>query len=285
MQNTTLTENLIRLMKEAGDIILSAHKTSHVDDGVTVKPGTANFVTEYDVRVQEFLIAGIRRLLPTATFIAEEKENDPAVLESDYCFVIDPIDGTTNFIHDYRHSSISLAMISKGETVFGAVYDPYLAEIFSAAKGQGAYLNGERISVSDRPFSLAVAAYGTCPYYKDTLARKTFDLAHDVFLATSDLRRPGSAALDLAYLAAGRNDVYFEFILSPWDYAAGELILREAGGIATTLDGEPLTLERPCPVFAGTPTTHGDLLRLAQKYADEQKKPTEDSVGFLLCLL
>lgn len=267
MNGKTIVEQLIALLREAGRIMLGAGEIESAD-GVMVKPGTANFVTLYDVKVQEFLMREITKLLPNAVFIAEEKENDSAVLESKYCFIIDPIDGTTNFIHDYRHSCISLAMVSYGETVFGAVYDPYLGELFSAEKGAGAYLNGTPMQVSDRPLPLAVAAFGTCPYYKDTLADKTFALARDVFVAASDMRRPGSAALDLAYLAAGRNDLFFEFLLSPWDIAAGMLLLSEAGGIATQIDGSPLTLRTPCSVFAGTPVTHPELLRLAEKYRE-----------------
>ena len=265
MERKEIIERLTALLREAGEILLGAHAVDPQDD-VQVKPGTANFVTVYDVKVQEFLMREIKSLIPDAVFIAEEKENDPAVLNGEYCFIIDPIDGTTNFIHDYRHSCISLAMVSRGEAVFGAIYTPYLGELFSAEKGAGAYLNGAPMHVSDRPMELAVAAFGTCPYYKDTLADKTFAFARDVFLATADVRRLGSAALDLAYLAAGRNDAFFEFILSPWDIAAGMLLISEAGGIVTQLDGSPLTLSAPCSVFAGNGRTHSVLLRMAKKY-------------------
>lgn len=267
MDRKIIAKRLCALLREAGRIMLGACEIER-DDGVKVKPGTANFVTVYDVKVQEFLMREITALIPSAVFIAEEKENDASVLRGEYCFIIDPIDGTTNFIHDYRHSCISLAMVSFGETVFGAIYDPYLDEMFSAEKGEGAFLNGKPMRVSDRPMPLAVAAFGTCPYYKDTLADKTFALARDVFVAASDMRRPGSAALDLAYLAAGRNDLFFEFLLSPWDIAAGMLLLSEAGGIATQIDGSPLTLNAPCSVFAGNRETHAALLTLAQKYRD-----------------
>lgn len=264
---TTLCSDLLQLLREAGKIMLSAHDVeTDGENGIKVKPGTANFVTAYDVAVQNYLMRAILDRVPDAVFIAEEKENDSAVLAGAHCFIIDPIDGTTNFIHDYRHSCISLAMISHGETVFGAVYQPYMNDLFHAEKGNGAYVNGTPMHVSDREFSLAVTAFGTCPYYKDTHADKTFALAKDLFLATADVRRPGSAALDLAYLAAGRNDIFFEFILSPWDIAAGALMIREAGGIITQIDGSPLDLSAPCSVFAGTPSTHPDLLRVAEKY-------------------
>lgn len=266
-----ISQALSVLLRKAGKIILSAHGIRESDGhggDVKVKPGTANFVTVYDVRVQDYLIGEIRKEIPSAVFIAEEKENDSAVLDSEFCFIIDPIDGTTNFIHDYRHSCISLAMISHGETVFGAIYDPYLDELFSAEKGKGAFLNGTPMHVSNRPLALASAAFGTCPYYKDTLADKTFAFAKEIFLATSDVRRPGSAALDLAYLAAGRNDLFFEFLLSPWDIAAGGLLVTEAGGVITQIDGSPIDLSAPCSVFAANPEIHPDLIRMAENYRD-----------------
>lgn len=261
------TKPLHQLMREAGRIVRSAHKKCEDSDtGVEIKPGTANFVTAYDVAVQEFLMTEIQKLYPEAVFIAEEKENDSAMLKESLCFIIDPIDGTTNFIHDYHISCISLAIISGGEAVFGAVYDPYLDELFYAEKGKGAYLDGTPIHVSDRSMEIAVGAFGTCPYYKDTLAQKTFSLAQDVFLAAADVRRPGAAALDLAYLAAGRCDLFFEFLLSPWDIAAGTLLIREAGGTVTQLDGSPIDLSAPCSVFAGNANTYPALMKLAEHY-------------------
>ena len=260
-----LTKKLRVLLCEAGKIMLSAHGVEAEGD-IDDKSGTANFVTVFDVRVQEFLKAEILKILPDAYFIAEEQENDASSLDHDYCFIIDPIDGTTNFIHDYRHSSISLAMISHGETVFGAVYDPYMGELFHATKGEGCYVNDQRVSVSAHPLNKAVVAFGTCPYYKDTLMEKTFDFAKELFLSTADIRRCGSAALDLAYLAAGRNDVYFEFILSPWDYAAGELLVREAGGCVSDMRGNPLLLSEPCSVIASAGGLHEELLARLAKY-------------------
>lgn len=258
---------LTELMREAGKIMLSAHlEESNSDGAVSEKTGSANFVTKYDVAVQEFLINGIKENIPNAVFIAEEQENDPSVLSGEACFIIDPIDGTKNFINGYRHSCISLAMISRGEVVFGAVYNPYMDELFTAEKGNGARLNGRKMSVSERPLGLGIAAYGTSPYYKDTLTEKTFGLAKDVFLAASDIRRCGSAALDLAYLAAGRNDMFFEFILSPWDIAAGILLVTEAGGVITDICGNSIDLSAPSSVFAANKIIHPDFIKMAEKY-------------------
>ena len=184
----------------------------------------------------------------------------------EHCFIIDPIDGTTNFIHDYRHSCISLAMFSKGEAVFGAVYDPYLKEFFRAEKGKGAYLNDIPMKVSSRKMSEAVVAYGTSPYYKSTLSEKTFELTKELFGKCADIRRCGSAALDLAYTAAGRNDLFFEFLLSPWDVAAGYLLITEAGGVISDMQGSKIDFSAPCPVIAANPSIYPELLEITKKY-------------------
>lgn len=259
----TMEKIITDVMRSAGKIVLSAHLD---EDSVREKTGSANFVTEYDVAVQNFMMSEIKRNIPKAVFIAEEKENDPTVLSGEYCFVIDPIDGTKNFINDYRHSCISLAMISKGETVFGAVYDPYLDEMFTAEKGMGARLNGKPMHVSERPIETAIVAFGTSPYYKDTLADKTFDFTKEIFLTASDIRRTGAAALDLAYLAAGRNDIFFEFVLSPWDFAAGALLVTEAGGIVTDIKGNKTELSAPSSIFAANSKIHPQLIEIAAKY-------------------
>lgn len=262
MNVSNITNSLTKIIRDAGKIMLGANKNRDFDS----KAGTANFVTAYDVAVQDFLIKSIKDILPEAVFMAEEKENDTAVLFEKYCFIIDPIDGTTNFIHDYRHSSISVAMLCGGETVLGMVYDPYLDELFTAEKGKGAYLNGEAIRVSKNPMELAVVQIGSCPYYKDEFADKTFALTKELFFKASDFRRSGSAALDLAYLASGRCDIFFEFRLSPWDFAAGELLVTEAGGIVTKSDGTKTARAAPCPIFASNGIVHEELIEMAKGY-------------------
>lgn len=251
---------LIPVIQKAGKIMLSA-KQIEAEGAVSEKYGDpANLVTTYDLAIQDFLIDEITKIFPDAYFISEEKENDPKHLTFEHCFVIDPIDGTANFIHEYNHSCISLAMISKSEVVFAAIYDPYLDEMFSAEKGKGAFLNQRAMKVSERDVEHSILAYGTSPYRKNELGDKTFKLAHKIFMQCSDVRRCGSAALDLAYLAAGRNDMFFELMLSPWDIAAGVLLVREAGGIITDTEGREIDLITPCPVIAATPKTYGFLL-------------------------
>ena len=131
----------------------------------------------------------------------------------------------------------------------GVVYNPYLDEMFYAQRGKGAYLNGRRISVSGNPLKNGIVIFGTSPYYEE-LNRASFELAYDYFKKSLDIRRSGSAALDLCSVAAGRAELFFELRLSPWDYAAASLIVEEAGGIVTTVEGGKITLGESCSVLA-----------------------------------
>jgi len=246
--------------------MLRAHDMEE-EKNVSAKPGSTNFVTVYDVAVQNFLMKRFTEVFPDAVFYAEEKENRAEdALYAPICFIIDPIDGTMNFMRNYRLSGISVALLSYGEVVFGAVYNPFNAEMFHALRGEGAYLNECPIHVADHPLELAIVAMGTTPYYRDTLGEKTFAFARELFLLGADMRRLGSAALDMCGLAAGRNDIFCEFCLSPWDYAAASLIISEAGGYLTQIDGSPLSFEHPCPVLGGTPRVWDELLVMASKY-------------------
>jgi len=261
MNSQAIYKSLLDLMRQAGKMLLEAQEARHVENHVTEKTGDANFVTVFDVRVQEFLIHRIQALLPDAVFIAEEKENDTAAMMAEHCFIIDPIDGTTNFICDYRHSCISLALLSHGETVFGAIYDPYLDEMFSAEKGKGAFCNGKPIHVSSRPISRALVMFGTSPYSKQDFADKTFSTCKRIFMTCADLRRSGSCALDLAYIAAGRVDIFFEYRTYPWDIAAGLLLISEAGGRFSAIDGVPLRTGGPTTILAASDICYDDALK------------------------
>ncbi len=260
---TAQTERLISLIREAGAIMRGVHGVS---GDITEKSGTANFVTVYDVKIQNFLIDGIKDIFPDAYFVSEEKENDEAVLSEEFCFIIDPIDGTTNFIHDLHLSAISIGMLCRGENMLGIVYNPYADELFYAEKGKGAFCNGEKISVSSRTPDEAIVAFGTSPYTKLTDGEKTMKIASELLYKCADIRRFGSAAIDLAYLAAGRFDLFFEVQLSPWDYAAGMLIIKEAGGIITDMQGNELKLDKPTPVIAGNPIAYSALLEITKEY-------------------
>ncbi|MCR5309916.1 MAG: inositol monophosphatase [Lachnospiraceae bacterium] len=240
-----LQKEIEKLMRECGDIMLGAVRNPSM---ITAKEGHANFVTTYDKAIQDRLKQGLFELKPEAVFVGEEEDIHPGINEG-YAFVVDPIDGTTNFIRDYKQSCISVALLKDGEPVLGLVYNPYLDEMFSARKGEGAFLNGKPIRVSGFPVEQGIVLFGTSPYYRE-LNRKSFDLAYSYFEKALDIRRSGSSALDLCSIAAGRAEVFFELKLSPWDYAAGSLIVTEAGGRVTTAELEPLCFDRPCSVLA-----------------------------------
>lgn len=244
-------EVLFPVIKNAGRMMLDAREPGS-ESHVHSKQGSANFVTDYDVAVQNYVISETKKLFPDAVLLAEEKNNDGEDY-SGIVFVLDPIDGTTNFMHGLGVSAISLAAVRGGETVFGVIYDPYRDETFCAAKGKGSYLNGRRIRVSSRGRESMLTVFGTCPYYKDTLADVTFDMLRRMFMISADIRRSGSAALDLAYVACGRYDVFFEFILQPWDIAAGILLIEEAGGVIRTMEDGKISPLKASSVLAGNP--------------------------------
>ena len=253
---------VLAAVRECGGIVLSAHGVEAQDGAVEVKPGAANFVTVYDVKVQQTLISRLLALFPEASVFAEEQDNADACFAGTFCFVIDPIDGTTNFIHDMKRSVISVALFYDGAPVFGAVYDPYMDEMFSAAAGEGACLNGARISVSDRPLEKALVSFGTSPYNRAETVDETFRRVKRIFLRCADIRRSGAAALDVCYVACGRTDAYFEDVLSPWDFAAGMLILREAGGELTDYAGGVPRAGEKSPVLCSNKLLHPEMLRL-----------------------
>ncbi len=253
------------LMAECGDFMLSASLAENNPSCVKKKSGDADFVTIYDEGVQAKLIDGLLKIFPDAHFFAEEKENFAEDTENGLCFVIDPIDGTTNFIHNLGASAVSVALLCDGELVFGAVYDPYRKELFTAFKGGGAYMNGNKISVSARELDTSVIAFGTTPYKKNEYSEKGFDIARKVFCSSADIRRSGSAALDMAYVACGKLDGFFECVLSPWDYAAGALLIEEAGGSATDFYGNMLEFAEPSSVLCSNNVIHNKLIALINK--------------------
>ena len=225
------------------------------------KSGARDVVTEYDRRVQQLLIAELRALLPDAHFFCEEM-NEQEKLDSARLFIIDPIDGTMNFVHGFHHSAISVAYAERGKVMAAAVYNPYLDEMFHAVRGEGAFLNERAIHVAEEDLAHSVVCFGTSPYRPD-LADKTFGRARQLYEASLDVRREGTAALDLCSVAAGRAGLFFEFNLSLWDYAAGVMIIEEAGGCCRTADGAalPYTGEKSS-VSAASPKVMEEYLRL-----------------------
>lgn len=244
-------ELIKNIILEAGKLLKNREAAAHI----TVK-GAADYVTEVDRDVQNFIQSVLRENYPEIQFLGEEKSNEDIDL-SGRLWVLDPVDGTTNLIHDYRRSSISLAYMEGGETVMGIVYQPYTEELFYAEKGQGAFLNGGRIHVSQaETMEECMFAVGTSPYDKAEFAEENFRRIYRIFMDAQDIRRSGSAAIDLAETAAGRLDGFFEPKLSIWDYAAGRLLVAEAGGRATDFAGKELTCAMKSSVVCGNPAVH-----------------------------
>ena len=243
--------------KQAAQLMLEAREIL-----AESKTGQRDVVTEYDRKVQEQLIASLSAFVPDARFFCEENDRQDD-LKAEHIFIIDPIDGTMNFVRHMNHSCISVAYASRGEVKTAAVYNPYVDELFTAVKGQGAWLNGRSIHVEDKPLSETLVCYGSSPYHEH-LTEPTFNLLRKVFPICLDIRRQGSAALDLCSAASGRAGVYFEYCVCLWDYAAGMLITEEAGGICRTLEGEPMPVDGSKPtIVAGSREAVKEVLELA----------------------
>lgn len=249
-----MLDQLCSIVKKAGQMILSADMTrAEIEE----KSGPGDLITKYDVAVQEMLCDELKKLLPEAGFIGEENQLHSGNMDG-YCFIIDPIDGTANFIRGYRHSAVSVALAHRGRLVKGLVYNPYMDELFYAEAGRGAYLNGKRIYASTRELRDGLVLFGSSPYNKEK-AEVTFFLVRKMYENALDVRRSGSAALDICYIACGRCELFYEMTLSPWDYAAGSLIVTEAEGIITTMDGDALPLNGKSSVLAAGRQAYEDF--------------------------
>jgi myo-inositol-1(or 4)-monophosphatase len=195
-----------------------------------------DYVTEIDKACEQLIISSIYRHFPDHEILAEESgQNDN---RSTYRWIIDPLDGTTNFIHGYPHSSISIALQKENKIILGVIYDPYRDEIYYAERGRGAYCNQKRIYVSRQTkISNCLIATGF-PFKERNLLENYLKTLTGIFMEVSGIRRTGSAALDLAYVACGRFDGFWELKLSPWDIAAGAIIIEAAGGKITDFEGK-----------------------------------------------
>ncbi len=233
-----MLERIVGAVKKACEI----YKNADGDLGVEEKGSAVNLVTKYDRIIQDFLVEEFLKIIPDAHFLDEEGESDKTLTDG-YCFIIDPIDGTTNFIKGFQHSAISAGLAKDGELIIGVVADPDLNNVFYAEKGKGAFLNGKPIHVSDCDLEHSLVLFGTCPYEHE-LAHRTFELTEEIFYKAIEVRRGGSAALDICYVAAGKADLYYELILRPWDWAGATVILKEAGGCVSACNGDKISADR-----------------------------------------
>lgn len=236
--NCPFQEILVR----AGELMLS-YQHPRVED----KDGHANFVTEADVAVQTLLTEELHRAFPDACFLAEEQEN--AALTDAPTFIIDPIDGTTNYFRRRSASVISVGLVADKRPVLGAIYDPYRRRLFYAEQGRGAWCGEERLHVSDVPFERALIELGTGPYYEH-LMPLTARTVGELLPKVADFRRSGAAALDLTNVAQGLSEGMFEWMLQPWDYCAGSLLIEEAGGRYGAIGGGMPSFEHGTPYMA-----------------------------------
>ncbi len=250
-----MLEQIIPIVREAGDIVLSARDIwSHTHE----KTSAADLVTEYDLAVENFLKEKLPPLVPGSVFFGEE-EAENADPTRGWAFIVDPIDGTTNFVRGLKQSAVSVALACDGRVEYGVVYDPFKEELFSARRGGGAFCNGAPIHVSERPLAQGVFGMGTAIYRREYL-EPTMRVTEQLFRRSCDFRRLGAASLDLCDVACGRLELFFEYSLCPWDHAAAGLIVTEAGGFVSTLEGDPLSLSDRCSVWASN-RVNRDLLR------------------------
>jgi len=224
-----------------------------------------DYVSAADRASEAAIAAFLQRETPELGLLAEESGARGATGAR---WVVDPLDGTANFIHAFPHFAVSVALVEGGEPTVGAVYDPIRDEMFTAARGAGAWCNGRRLRVTDR-VGLAGGFLTTgFPFRVHRMLDLYLRVFHDVFLRVAAIRRPGAAALDLAHTAAGIFDGFFEFCLSEWDIAAGAVLVREAGGVVTNLDGDPRIFANGNIVAAG-PGVHAELLAAIRSHCRE----------------
>lgn len=244
--------SLVEIVIEASHLMQTDHFS------IAQKHGAANIVTSSDIAVQNFLCKHLSDLLPESGFICEEE--DIHDLSHEYLWIIDPIDGTANYSRGIRECAICVGLWHKGVMEVGAVYLPRTDELFTAQRGNGAFLQHpgtgqplQQIHVSQRPFENAVMCTALPVYHKEH-AEVCSQIILDTFRQCNDIRRFGAAAPELCYLAMGRCELYFEYLLSPWDFAAASLILEEAGGVLCNREGQPLDCTDSSGVVAANTT-------------------------------
>jgi myo-inositol-1(or 4)-monophosphatase len=245
----------VRAARKAGSII---NRAAVGGASLNVRAKQANdFVTQIDQAAEEAIIDIVHKAYPDHGFLAEESGD--RVGNAEYVWIIDPLDGTTNFIHGFPQYCVSIGVRHRGTLAHAVVYDPSRNELFTASKGRGAFLDDRRIRVS-KCLQLKDALVGTgFPFRELGRVELYLKQLHKIMASSSGVRRAGAAALDLAYVACGRLDAFWEMGLSPWDTAAGALLIQEAGGLITDLKGEGDFLESG-DVAAGTPKVFPALL-------------------------
>lgn len=257
----------IQAARQASKVILRFEDQM---DKVSISEKNENdLVTQVDHLSEEVIIEQIRKSYPAHTILAEESGmHKQEAQNSEYCWIIDPLDGTKNFVHGFPQYAISIALMHKNALMLAVVYDPIRQDLFTATKGQGAYLNSRRIRVSQTK-KLEDALLGTGFPFRDKQHIKPYlNTFQNIFPRVSGIRRAGAAALDLAYVAAGKLDGFWEASLKPWDMAAGVLLIKEAGGIVSDFHNEGNFIDSG-NIIAGNPRIHKELTGLVQQSLQE----------------
>ena len=237
--------------------------------------GPNDFVSEIDQMAEQAIIETLLTAYPGHGILAEESGREHGAKHSEFTWIIDPLDGTTNFLHGFPVYCVSIALAFRGKVEQAVVYDPTRNDLFYASRGRGAFLNDKRLRVSKRT-RLADSLIGTgFPFRKGDNFQRYLKMLETIMAACAGVRRPGAAALDLCYVAAGYYDGFFETGLNPWDVAAGSLIITEAGGLVGNFTGESDYLYQR-EVVAGNPKVYGQLVQILAPYTRVIKEPEAD---------
>ena len=272
----------IKAARAAGAII---NRASLDVERLTITAKSHNdFVTEVDQAAEDAIISTILEAYPGHGILAEETGTSKGAKDSDFVWIIDPLDGTTNFIHGFPVYAVSIALAFRGQIQQAVVYDPSRNDLFYASKGRGAYMNDRRIRVSKRSRMLEALIGTGFPFRKGDNFQRYMKMFEEVMVQCAGVRRPGAASLDLCYVAAGFYDGFFETGLSPWDVAAGSLLVAEAGGLIGNFTGDANFLDqREC--MAANPRIYGQLVPLLHKYSKfasaEEKQHVDEALRLM----
>lgn len=249
-------QSVIEIAENVAEFIQS--HAGHVNEGEVITKDLNSLVSFVDTGSEKRIIEGLKKLTPEAAFLAEE--GTEILADKELVWIIDPLDGTTNFLHQIPTYAISIALQFQNEIIFGLVYEVNRKDCFYAVKGQGAFLNGKKIQVNTASFSDSLIATGF-PYYDFSKTRVYLETLEELMKSTRGIRRLGAAAVDLVYVACGKFSGFFEYSLSPWDVAAGALIVKEAGGIVTDFNGGQDWLHGKS-IIVGNPIVQNKLLEI-----------------------
>lgn len=255
-----------QIVYDAGALIENIDEiTNHKD--IKSKGSISNVVTKYDSLVQSYLVEKLSQILPDAHFLGEEDGLDTIDANKGYVFIIDPIDGTTNFVCGFMLSAISVGVAYNGHIIAGFVYNPFRKEMFCGLKDGGAYLNDKPLSIHDKSIADSVVIFGQTPYNPE-LRDAAYELSKALTYKTMDIRELGVASLCLCYVACNRCAAYASPRLSVWDYAGAYTIIKEAGGDICSFDGSPLKLRSKISVLGATKTAKQEILELSMQSAE-----------------